>query len=103
MNVSVYLVSAALEGDKLARTQLNDLFEEHQLPKLKFDWYHGENFSRCIVGNKYNLIFDVVFNEIYDKWELLSPNNYPYHLFYSREEAIEFFEKDFLSNLFIPK
>jgi hypothetical protein len=102
MNVSIYLVSAALEGDRLARNQINDLFEEHKLAKLKFIWNHHKTFSRCIIGNKYNLIFDVVFNSIYNNWELRCPTNcYPYNTnFKSREEAIQFFEQDFLRNLY---
>jgi hypothetical protein len=101
MNVSIALVSAALEGDKLARAQLNDLFEEYQLPKLKFTWRHQELYSRCLVLSKFGFIVDVNFNKDLNKWELDCPlNHFPYRNFDSREEAIEFFEKDFLRDLY---
>jgi hypothetical protein len=41
MNVSVYLLDAALSGDDLALKQLNDILEEHKLekiPELKLHW-----------------------------------------------------------------
>lgn len=41
MNVSVYLLDAALSGDDLALKQLNDILEEHKLnkmPEIKFNW-----------------------------------------------------------------
>jgi hypothetical protein len=109
MNVSVYLLDAALSGDDLALKQLNDILEEHKLnkmPEIKFNW--RDNWSQrstsCWMLGKPCLYVYERFNhdsrEFSDKWsvEINSEfENIPYN---TKEEAMRAAEKLFLKRLY---
>jgi hypothetical protein len=91
MNVSVYLLDAALSGDDLALKQLNDILEEYKLnkiPEIKLNWKQGYEISELITNFRYTIIF----SDTTSKWlvylDMSSITN-----FNSKEEAKEFVEQ----------
>lgn len=50
MQVSVYLLDAALNNDQLAQSQVSDILEDYnfkRFPQLKFEWIHEYRKSVC--------------------------------------------------------
>lgn len=109
MNVSVYLVSAALEGDHVARAQLNDIFEEYKLnkiPEIKFNW--RDNWSQrstsCWMLGKPCLYVYERFNhdsrEFSDKWSVEINSEFENISYNTKEEAMRAAEKLFMKKLY---
>jgi hypothetical protein len=96
MNVSVYLLDAALSGDELAQNQISDILKENRLagyPKLDFNWKHKDNVSE---SDKYG-IFVAKFNN--KKWFVDDYESVLSEAINSREEAILWAENYIKSNI----
>lgn len=92
MNVSVYLLDAALSGDDLALKQLNDILEENKLnkiPELKLNWGAGFTLTEFVMDVRYCIIF----SDIASTWLVYLDTNLITN-FHSKEEAKVFVESE---------
>lgn len=95
MNVSIYLLDAALNGDEIAQSQISDILKENKLagyPKLDFNWKHKDNISQ---SDKYGIFVGKSNN----KWFVDDYESVLSESLNSREEAIEWAEDYVKSNL----
>jgi hypothetical protein len=107
MIVNIALVSAALEGDLVARAQLNDLLEEYQLPKMpeiKFSWKENNRVLYCKTASMMRINvyqrYNHQTNKFIDKWSIEIDSGYENIPYDTKEEAMRAAEKLFLKKLY---
>lgn len=97
MNVSVYLLDAALNGDEIAQNQISDILKENKLlgyPKINFNWKHKDKIS-----NSNSDKFHIWVCRVNGKWFVDDFKSVLSEGINSREEAIEWAENYIKSNL----
>lgn len=105
--INIYLVSAALEGDPVARAQLNDALEEYQLPKMpeiKFSWKENNRVLYCKTASMMRINVYQRYNhqtkEFIDKWSIEIDSGYENIPYDTKEEAMLAAEKLFMKKLY---
>lgn len=93
MQVSIYLLDAALSGDDLALKQLNDILEEHKLnkiPQFKIGW--GDESRTFILPLNFDYVVSMSCRS-HDRWLVYLKGNL-LKAFDAKEEAKQFVESE---------
>jgi hypothetical protein len=99
MNVSVYLLDAALSGDDLAVKQLNDILEEYKLnkiPHFNIVWDDQFTTSTCPLNFKYVVCIS---HKDPDRW-LVYFKQYLIKGFDNKPEAKQFVEQEIKKKIY---